>query len=163
MYSWFPPFTVTGLLQHWQLSLCSYVFVMVAEGGMCSYVDATAPTSFSFCFLKPLLFVPCLQCILLTQTGVHSQTEAGFSSQHVTHSIQFHLPMLLLLPKMKKSCLDSLEFSFFSCDINAQQHQHWSLYNQQQFSFGTVCFLKEWVEIETKKEETKETSIDLVA
>lgn len=34
MNSWFTSFTVTGLLQHWQLSVQQYVFVMVAEGGL---------------------------------------------------------------------------------------------------------------------------------
>lgn len=43
---------------------------------------------------------------------------------------------LLFRPKMKKSCLDSLEFGFFSCDIHVQQHQHvnevkWRIYNVQ--------------------------------
>lgn len=66
MYGWFTPFTVAGLLQHWQLSLGNNVYVMMAEEGLCSYVDAAAPTSFAFCILKPLLFVPCQQCILLT-------------------------------------------------------------------------------------------------
>lgn len=67
MNSWFTPFTVAAFTPALAaLSVQQYVFVTVAEGDLCSCVDAAAPTSFCFCILKPLLFVLCLQCILLT-------------------------------------------------------------------------------------------------
>lgn len=37
MYGWFTPALAT-------VSVQQYVFVMVAEEGLCSYVDAAAPT-----------------------------------------------------------------------------------------------------------------------